>query len=87
MFTSQSRAEGPRESLEYRLQLLVEEGCVIAQDLVELLRVASSFAPPPVESHSFPTNPHRKRRLVPALMEACSVAALAVGNAIRNVAC
>ena len=64
MATCQSRADSLREALEYRLQLLNDEQEAIARDYDELLRVASSFAPPPTATtHS---THHRSKRLVPA---------------------
>ena len=87
MYTSQDRAKGLRECIEYRVQLLADERSAIAQDYAELLRVASSFAPPPVEHPSIGTPQHRQRRLVPALMAASGVAGLVLGNPIRNAAC
>ena len=86
MYTFQDRTNGLRESIEYRVHLLAEERSAIAQDYAELLRVASSFAPPPREPPSIGT-PHHRRRLVPALMAASGVAGLVLGNPIRNAAC
>ena len=87
MYTSQVRANGLRESIEYRVQLLANERSAIAQDYAELLRVASSFAPPPMQPPSIGTPHHRQRRLVPALMAASGVAGLVLGNPTRNAAC
>ena len=87
MYTSQDRANGLRESIEYRVHLLADECSAIAQDYAELLRVASSFAPPPMQPPSIGTPHHRQRRLVPALMAASGVAGLVLGNPIRNAAC
>ena len=87
MYTSQDRANGLRESIEYCVHLLADERSAIAQDYAELLRVASSFAPPPMEPPSIGTPHHRQRRLVPALMAASGVAGLVLGNPIRNAAC
>ena len=87
MCTSQDRANGLRESIEYRVHLLADERSAIAQDYAELLRVASSFAPPPMQPPSIGTPHHRQRRLVPALMAASSVARFVLGNPIRNAAC
>ena len=58
----------------------------IAQDYAELLRVASSLAPPPMQPPSIGTPQHRQR-LVPALMAASGFAGLVLGNPIRNAAC
>ena len=85
-YTSMDRANGLRESIEYRVLLLADERSAIAQDYAELLRVASSLAPPPMQPPSIGTPHHRQRRLVPALMAASSVAGLVVGNPIRNAA-
>ena len=87
MYTSQDRANGLRESIEYRVHLLADERSAIAQDYAELLRFASSFAPPPMQPPSIGTPHHRQRWLVPALMAASGVAALVLGNPIRNAAC
>ena len=59
MYTSQDRSNGLRESIEYRVHLLAEERSDIAQDYAELLRVAASFAPPPMEPPSIGTPHHR----------------------------
>ena len=58
MYTSQDRANGLRESIEYRVHLLADERSPIAQDYAELLRVASSFAPPPMQLLSICTPHH-----------------------------
>ena len=87
MYTSQDRAKGLGESIEYRVHLRADERSPIAQDYAELLRVASSFAPPPMQPASIGTSHHRQRRLVPALMAASGVAGLVLGNSIRNAAC
>ena len=87
IYTSHYRANGLRESTEYHVHLLADERSATAQDYVELLRVASSFAPPPMEPPSIGTPHHRQRRLVPALMAAFGVAGLVLGNPIRNAAC
>ena len=87
MYTSQDRANGLPESIEYRVYLLADERSAIAQDYAELLRLASSFAPPPMQPHSIGTPHHRQRRLVPALMAATGVAGLVLGNPIPNAAC
>ena len=81
-YTSQHRANGLREGIDYRVQLLADERSAIAQDYVELLRVASSFAPPPMQLPSIGTSHHRQRRLVPALMAASGVAALLLKHPI-----
>ena len=67
--------------------MVADECSAIAQDYAELLRAASSLAPPPMEPPSFGTPHHRQRRLVPALTAASGVAALVLGNPIRNTAC
>ena len=82
MYTSQDRANGLRESIEYRVHLLSDERSAHAQDYVELLRVTSSYAPPPMQPPSIGTPHHRQRRLVPALMAASGVAGLVLGNPI-----
>ena len=87
MYTSQDQANGLRESIEYRVHLLADERSAIAQDYAELLRVASPFAPPPMDTPSIGTPHHRQRRIVPALMAASGVAGLVLGNPIRNAAC
>ena len=87
MYTAQDRSNGLRESIEYRVRLLADERSVIAQDYAELLRVASSFAPPPMQLPSISSPHHRERRLVLALMAASEVAGLVLGNPIRNAAC
>ena len=86
MYTSQDRAEGPQESIEYGVHLLADERSANAQDYVELLRVAFSFAPPPKEPPSFGTSHHCKRRLVAALRAASGVNGLVLGNPLRNTA-
>ena len=55
MYTSQDRADGVRESVEYPVHLLADERSAIAQDYAELLRVASSFATHPMEPPSIGT--------------------------------
>ena len=60
MFTSQDRANGLPESIEYRVHLLADERSAIAQDYAELLRLASSFAPPPMQPPSIGTPHHRQ---------------------------
>ena len=87
MYISQDRADGLRESSEYLVHLVADERSAITQDYAELLRVASSFAPPPMEPPSFGSPHHRQRRLVPALMAASGVAGLVLGYPIRNAAC
>ena len=87
MYTSQDWANGLRESIEYRLHLFAHERSAIAQDYDELLRVASSFAPPPMQPPSIGAPHHRQRRLVHALMAASGVAGLVLGNPVRNAAC
>ena len=87
MCTSRDRTDGLRESIENRVHLLANECSAIALDYAELLRVASSFAPPPMEPPFNGTPHHRQRRLVPALMAASGVAGLFLGNPIRNAAC
>ena len=86
MYTSQDRAKGLRESIEYGVHLLTGERSAVAQDYAELLRVASSFVPPPMQPPSIGTPHHRQRRLVPALKAASGVAGLVIGNPIRNAA-
>ena len=85
LYTSQDRANGLRESNEYRVHLL--ERSAIAQDYAEHLRAASSFAPPPMQLPSIGTPHHRQRRLVHTLKAASGVAGLVLGNSIRNAAC
>ena len=75
MYTSQDRANGLRKSIEYRVHLLADERSAIAQAYAELLRVASSFPPPPMQPPSI-GDPHHRQRLVPALMAASGVAGL-----------
>ena len=65
MYTSQDRTSGLRESIENRVHLLEDERSAIAQDYAELLRVASSFAPPPMQPPSIGTPHHRQQQLVP----------------------
>ena len=64
----------------------MDERSAITQDYAELLRVASSFAPPPMQLPSISSH-HRERRLVHALMAAFGVAGLVLGNPIGNAAC
>ena len=87
LYTSRAWAVGLRKSNEYRVQVLADERSAIAQDYAELLRAASSLAPPPMEPPSIGTLHHRQRRLVPALMAASGVPGLVLGNPIRNAAC
>ena len=87
MYTSQDRANGLRGSIEYRVHLLADERSAIAQDYAELLRVASSFAPPPMQPPSIGTPHHRQRRPAQVLMATSGVAGLALGNPIRNDDC
>ena len=86
MYTSQDRADGLRESTENRVHLLADESSAISQAYDELLRVASSFAPPSMKPPSFGTSHNRQRRLVPALMASSGVAGLIMGNPIGNAA-
>ena len=65
----------------------MDECSAIAQDYAELLRVATSFAPPPMQPPSNGTPHHRQQRLVPALMAASGFAGLVLGNPILNAAC
>ena len=81
------RADGLKETLEHRIQLLEKEQLAIADDYAELLRVASSFAAPPMDLNPSGSNHHRSKRLVPALMAASGVAGLVLGNPVRNAAC
>ena len=60
MYTTQDRANGLRESFEYRVHLLADERSSIAQDYAELVRVASSFAPPPMPPSSISSPHHRE---------------------------
>ena len=87
MYTSQDRADGLPESIEYRVHLLADELSANTQDYAVLLRVASSVAPPSMEPPSVGTPDHRQRRLVPPLMAAHGVAGLGLGNPIRDDAC
>ena len=87
LYTSQDWANGLRESIGYRARLLADERFAIAQDYAELLRVASSIAPPPMEPPSFGTIHHRQGRLEPALLAASGVPGLVLGNPIRSAAC
>ena len=88
MFTSQGRADGLREIVEHRVQLLADESSTIAQDYAELSQVAFlPFAQPRMEPPSLGTTHHRQRRPVPALMTASVVAGPVLGNPIRNAAC
>ena len=87
IYTSQDRANGLRESIEYRVHLIADERSAIVQDYAELLHVAFSFAPLSRQPASFGTHHHRQQRHVPALMAASGVAGLVLGNPIRNAAC
>ena len=86
MYTSQDRANDLRKSIEYRVHLLADERSAFAQDYAELFRVASSFAPLPIQPPSIGTPHHRQRRFVPALMADSSVAGFVLGNPIQNAA-
>ena len=86
MYTSQDRANGLRECIEYRVHLLADERSAVAQDYTELFRVAYSFAPLPMQPPSIDTPHHGQRRLVPALMAASGATGLVLGNPIRNAA-
>ena len=74
MYTSQDRDNGFQKSIDYRVHLLADERSAISQDYAELLRVASSFAPTPMQPPSIGNPHHRQQRLVPALVAASSVA-------------
>ena len=87
MYTSQDRADGLRESSEYRVHLLADGRSANAHEHAELLRVACSFAPPPMEPPFTGTLHHQQRRLNPALMAASGVAGLVFGNTVLNADC
>ena len=61
IYTSRDRADDLRESIEDRVHLLADELHAIAPIYAELLRVASSFAPPPKKPNSFGTTHHPQR--------------------------
>ena len=86
LYTTQERANGLRESIEYRVHLLADARSAIAQNYAELLRVASSFVPPATQPPSIGTPHHRQRRLVTALMAASGVAGFVLGNPIQKAA-
>ena len=87
LFLPQNRADGLKESIQYRIKLIEDEHAAIHADHDELLQVASSFAAPHKDSQSSQSIHHRSRRLVPALMAASGVAGLVLGNPVRNAAC
>ena len=53
MFNCKGQADVLRETIEYHVQLVADESSAIAQDYAKRLRVASSFAPPPMEPPFF----------------------------------
>ena len=77
------------ESIEYRVNLLLKEQKAIADDHVELLRVAEPFAPPHTKQNEDKeqTGHSRQRRLIPALMAASGAAGLILGNPLKDAAC
>ena len=84
-----AKLAGLAESIEYRVNLLLKEQKAIADDHLELLRVAESFAPPPTKSNENKerTGHSRQRRLIPALMAASGAAGLILGNPLKDAAC
>ena len=87
MFTSQGGADGRRESFEYRVKLFAAQRSAIPLDYAEILHVASSSAPFPMEPPSIRATYQQQRRLFPALISASVVAGLVLGNLIRFAAC
>ena len=81
-----AKLAGLAESIEYRVNLLFKEQKAIADDHLELLRVAKSFAPLPTKQNEdkAQTALSGQRRLIPALMAA---AGLILGNPLKDAAC
>ena len=76
-----------RLSLECCLGFIGKGISAIAMDYSDLLRVASSFAPPPVENALSRSVHNRLRRRVPALMAVSGATGPVRGNPVRNAAC
>ena len=79
------------ESIEYRVNLILNEQKTIADDHLELFRVAQSFALPPTKQNEDKkqTGPSQQRRFIPAsaLMAASGAADLILGNPFKDAAC
>ena len=84
-----AKLAGLAESIEYRVNLLSKEQKAIADDHLELLGVAESFAPPPTKpnENKEQTGHSRQRRFFPALMAASGAAGLILGNPLKDAAC
>ena len=84
-----AKLAGLDESIEYRVNLLLKEQKAIADDHLELLRVAESIAPLPKKQNGDKeqTGHSRQRRFVPALMAASGAARLILGNSVKDAAC
>ena len=88
MYTSQGRADGLRESIEYRVHLLPWMNVLLLHKNTPNLYVLDLHSPPPpMELPSFGTPHHWQRRLFSALVATSSVGGLVVGNPIRKAAC
>ena len=84
-----AKLAGLAESIEDRVDLLWKEQKAIANDHLELFRVAKSFEPLPTKPNEDKeqTGPSRRRRVIPALMAASRAAGLILGNPLRDAAC
>ena len=77
------------QSIKYCVNFLLKEQKAIGDDYLELLRVAESFAPPPMKSNEDKgqTGDSRQCRLILALMVASGAAGLILGNPLEDAAC
>ena len=84
-----AKLAGLAGSIEYRVNFLLKEQKAIADDHLELLRVAESFALPPTKQNKDKnqTRHSRQRCLILALMAASGAAALILGNPLKDAAC
>ena len=81
-----AKLAGLTEPIEYRVNLLLKEQKVIADDHFEFLRVAESFAPPSTKPNGDKeqTGHSPQHRIIPALMAASGAAGLILGNPLKD---
>ena len=77
------------ESIEYRVSLLLNERNAIADDHLEVCRVAVSFAPLPIKQNEDKeqTGHSWQRRLILALMATSGATGLILSHQIKDAAC
>ena len=80
---------GLADSIKYRIIILLKEQKAIADDHLELHRVAEFFAPPPTKPNEDKRQTWNswQRRLFPEMMAASEAAGLILGNSIKDAAC